>query len=127
VPTAAGSVASKLFSDSRFGGVRAALRAASVWRDRAWRRSFPGRQLPLRYVKHHAQRNSRTGVLGVYEQIRIVHYRGVRAKTVYRRHYVVASWTRPNGRIGRKSYSVKKYGRAQAIRLAAAFRKRMIQ
>lgn len=127
VPTVEGTVVSKLFSDSNFGGARAALQAARAWRDRAWRRHFPGRRLQPRYVKHGPQRNSRTGVLGVYKQIRLVRYRGIRAETIYRRCSIVASWTRPDGRIGRKSYSVNKYGRAQAIRLAAALRKSMTQ
>ncbi|HVS27773.1 MAG TPA: hypothetical protein VHE58_10870 [Burkholderiales bacterium] len=127
VPTIEGTVASKLFSDSRFGGAGAALQAARAWRDRAWRRHFPGRRPQPRYVKRNPQRNNQTGVLGVYEQIRLVRYRGIRAKSIYRRRSIVASWIRPDGRIGRKSYSVNKYGRARALRLAAALRKRMIQ
>lgn len=127
VPTVKGTVASKLFSDSRLGGSRAALRAARAWRDRAWRRHFPGRRLQPRYFKRDAQRNSQTGVLGVHEQVRMVRYRGIRAESIYRRRTIVASWTRPDGRIGRRSYSVNNYGRAQAIRLATAVRKRMTQ
>jgi hypothetical protein len=98
----------KLFSYSRYG--RSARREALAYRDALLRR-VPASRVNGRWVKRAAQRNSRTGILGVHIQ-----QHG-------RRKIVIAEC---GGQV-RRRFSVEKYGLGQAIRLAKRARSQMVK
>ena len=98
----------KLFSYSRYG--RSARREALAYRDALLRR-VPASRLNGRWVKRKAQRNSRTGILGVHIQ------------THGRRRIVIAEC----GDQLRRRFSVAKYGLERAIQLAKQARSEMVR
>jgi hypothetical protein len=91
---------SKFFSDKKNGGKESALLAAITWRNNT--RDKIGKPQTDRYIATIARNN--TGIIGVY------------LNEKYNRYEV--SWMNPDGRQGKTSVSIKKHGKAAALKLA---------
>lgn len=113
------------FPDLACGGKRKSLKAARQYRDQAVKRVFNGRRYK---ILHSCDRRNKTGVIGVCR---------VRAKRYYINYndelmgpYQLDDYigsAQVNRKTVKKSYAVKKYGKANAFRLACWFRKQMMQ
>lgn len=104
-------VCNKSFSDKRYGGAEAALRAAVDYRDRLLARMHPA------YKKDRNQllrRNNTSGLVGICRSV---------AKG---RAYYVAQTMLPNGTRLRRAFSIAKHGEAQARELAVAERAKQL-
>ena len=95
-----GKVHSKFFSDKKSGGKNSSLLAAISWRDNT--RAKIGKPQTDRNVVSVA--NSSTGIVGITLDKK------------YNRYSV--SWVRPDGNQGKTSVSIKKHGKAAALKLA---------
>ena len=95
-----GTTHSKFFSDKKNGGKNSALLAAVTWRDNT--RDKIGKPQSDRHMVTVA-RNS-TGIVGVYLNEKLNRYD--------------VSWVTPDGRQGKTSISIKKHGKAAALKLA---------
>lgn len=101
---------SKLFSDKPDG------RAAALRRARAYRDDWVARLPPPTKIK-------RTSVVNTTGEIGVVFARDrTRAGNISERY--LALWPIKGGRQGRKSFSVAKYGKREACRLAIAARRK---
>lgn len=95
----------KYFPDG-WDGPFESLRLAIAWRDQMWRELGAPTHVPKK-----ATRRSSTGILGVAREIGKSSNGGLSDN--YR-----AKWTTATGKVGRRSFSVRKYGKAEAERLA---------
>ncbi|PID41117.1 MAG: hypothetical protein CR981_04650 [Proteobacteria bacterium] len=94
----------KFFNDSKYGGKNLSLLAAVSWlKDRRKKIGIPDTPLPVVGTSR-----SNTGV------------RGVSFSEKSNRYF--ASWTDARGRLSNVSFSVKKYGKEKAFKLACAKR-----
>jgi hypothetical protein len=91
---------SKFFSDKKNGGKVSALLASITWRDNT--RDKIGKPQTDRYITTIARNN--TGIVGVYLDEKLNRYE--------------VSWVKLNGRKGGTSVSIKKHGKAAALKLA---------
>jgi len=112
----------KYFSDGVYGGKRggkrAALTAATRYRDEVIAKHAPLSRRDYANVK---RRNNRSGVPGVCRSAKPRRHFGKH----YREWFWIAYWTpEPGGACQRKSFSVKKYGAKEAFRRAVEARKR---
>jgi hypothetical protein len=121
---------SKLFSDGKCGGKRKALDAARRFRNAAEKKVFRG--VPrgsARWPAFHARdKRSKTGTVGVS------YFRYQRSRTSKKdpaRKYwsegYCAKWTDARGKPRNASFTIRKYGRREAFRLAVEKRKAMIR
>ncbi len=109
-----GTLHAKSFYDLKLGGSERALQAAKTWRDRmlAKAKVFTHREF-------HMQRrsNNTSGVPGVHFLRKVLQPLGVwQAKIKL-----------PNGRAITKSFSIRRFGRSEAYRLAVAARAEMLK
>jgi len=111
---------SKLFSDKKLGGKAKALIAAKAFRQSLWNKieKIPVKRRPRRLVVRDS-RNT-TGVIGVCH-IAKKNNNG----SIYESYAV--SWRPKPGIQKCTSFSIKKYGRQQAFRLAVELRKKMLK
>ena len=101
----------QLFSDNKFGGKKKALQAAQTYRDAIEREVRP------KQTGHHANiktRRNRSGIVGVNRAKNTTHRNGKR----YISHVWQAHWSKPDGKVVNRSFSIKKYGEEEALRLA---------
>lgn len=113
----------RFFSDRDYGGRRGARAAARAYRDqlieRREKKRVNGRNGS--WTHRRAQRNNKLGILGVsLKKVRKT-YKG---RTKF--YMVATAYCTIGGRFERHSFSVKKYGRANAIALATAARREMV-
>ncbi len=110
-----GEKTEKFFSDKKFGGRRAALRAAKEFRD----------ELEEKYSKYTVEelaespsKRNKSGVVGVrlHQQV------DQRGDYEYHYWYWVAQWTDGRGRRRTRSFSVHQHGDDEAFRLACQAR-----
>lgn len=99
-----GKTQSKLFSDKRNGGKHTALEAAISWRNETEKRL--GKTRTDKHIVTFA--NSGTGVVGV------------RLNEKYNRYEIC--WVTPEGRQGKTSVSIRKYGKEAAFIKACTIR-----
>lgn len=98
-----GKVASLYFSDSKWGSLKKALKAAMAYRDEV----LPLYDLiPFSYRGNLSNARNNTGHIGVSREKN-------EAYTAY-----TAQWTNPDGTHGHKYFSIAKYGEEEAFRLA---------
>lgn len=117
--TRRGKRVAKYFSDKDYGGKRGSLAASKVFRDAQIERLRPYTRLEL--VK---RAENRTGnVLGVRLRENVVEKNGWQ----YTYKTWEASWTPDGGKRVKKQFSVKKYGDAEAYKLAVKARKQALR
>ncbi|MEM7781888.1 MAG: AP2 domain-containing protein [Planctomycetota bacterium] len=107
---------SQFFSDLNYGGKRASLQAAKVYRDELEEEN------PKASVAQNARSLStrnKSGVVGV----RLHEQKDRRGDYEYHYWYWVAQWTDGHGRRKTKSFSIHQYGDDEAFRLAVQSRK----
>lgn len=104
--------ATRLFSDSQYGGKAAALRAAKAWRDQALAR-HKVHVRPDGGWTHKKDRRSRSGIVGVGLE--------VRRKGRTEEYAWQARWVE-HGRYRRRSFTIKKLGYEGAFRRAVRLR-----
>jgi hypothetical protein len=110
-----GEIHSRFFSDSPHQGKRPALKAARAWRDETER--AVGKPHTPRTVRAVSPRN-RTGVIGVRRTTKARTRDGSKVSPVYE-----VTWQAAPGQVRRTTFSIRKYGQAEAFRRACAFRK----
>jgi hypothetical protein len=110
-----GEIHSRFFSDSSHRGKRQALQAARSWRDEQERAL--GKPRTERSVTGLSPRN-RTGVIGVRRTTKARTRDGRKVSPVYE-----VTWRPTSGQLRRTTFSIRKYGQAEAFRRACAFRK----
>ena len=118
---------SKSFADGKLGGKKKAYAAAVVYRDKMFEQHF-GRGRPRTSRRLHSyDPRSRTGTVGVQYCESVAQYRGAGVDSTYPRRYYLAIWcpTR-GGPARRKQFSINKYGRKEAFKLAVEYRKKMV-
>jgi hypothetical protein len=108
-----GKLHAKSFPDLTYGSTRKALAAAIVWRDR-----WLGKLRPLRLREFNAMRrsNNTSGVAGV-------HFLKSRRQPL---GYWQAKVKLPEGRKIHRSFSVRRFGNPQALKLAFAARAELL-
>ena len=118
----------KYFADLKLGGQKKARAAAVAYRNKMYARRF-GRGRPRTARRFHSyDPRTRTGIVGVQYNERVREYRGVKVDSSYTDRYYVAAWCPALGSPSRhKRFSINKYGRKEALRLAAAYRKKMVK
>ncbi len=90
---------SESFSDNKFGGKEKALKAAQIFRDAMERKVRPKQTEHKPNVK---TKRNRSGIVGVN-----------RTKNYWQTH-----WTKTNGEITTRKFSIKVYGEKEALRMA---------
>ena len=100
-----GKTHNKFFSDGKCGGKYSSLLAAIAWRNEVEARI--GKQRTDKHIV--TVSNTHTGVVGV------------RLNDILNRYEV--SWMKPDGRQGKTSVSIKKFGRKAALAKACEIRK----
>jgi hypothetical protein len=110
-----GQIHSRFFSDAIYHGKRKALQTARAWRDEQER--VLGKPRTERSVAGLSPRN-RTGVIGVRRTTKARTRDGRKVSPVYE-----VTWRLPSGPLRRTTFSIRKYGQAEAFRLACALRK----
>jgi hypothetical protein len=110
-----GEIHSRFFSDRSHHGKRLALKAARAWRDETERAL--GKPHTPRTVRAVSPRN-RTGVIGVRRTTKARTRDGSKVSPVYE-----VTWQATPGQVRRTTFSIRKYGQAEAFRRACAFRK----
>ncbi|MCB9079108.1 MAG: AP2 domain-containing protein [Anaerolineaceae bacterium] len=113
-----GETYSKFFSDSRYQSQTAALEAAKDYK-RRFNEKYPVEASPLaKGFRDKPQKNNSTGVVGVSETFIRSRGRGQRKIPCF-----AVSW-RPAPNVAKtKKFSIEKYGREEAFRMAVKFRK----
>ena len=117
-----GEVTSRLFSDSRHGGIPGALEAAMAWRDEQFARlghggsGDPARIQTLAALDKRRQAVTKTGVTGI--SVAVHDYATSKVP------YVTAYWIDEDGRRRHTSFSAARHGVKGALRLAAKARAR---
>lgn len=110
----------KSFSDWKYGGKRKALLAAMAFRDEQLSK--------IKHSEHYGRRPTETGVLGVTYHIYRHTYKLKHSHVVknYYPEFYRAAWTiwkrNRKPKVLTKNFSVKKYGRQNALALAIAMR-----
>lgn len=92
------------------GGPFESLRAAIAWRDETWRRMGPAQ-----HARRRGSKPSATGVVGVSREV--VRQDG----RVYEKYR--AAWQDADGQVRRRTFSVDRYGEAEARRRAQRARR----
>jgi len=110
-----GDLHARFFSDRPYRGKRPALKAARAWRDETERAL--GKPHTRRTVRTVSPRN-RTGVIGVRRTTKARTRDGSKVSPVYE-----VTWQAAPGQVRRTTFSIRKYGQAEAFRRARAFRK----
>jgi hypothetical protein len=110
-----GQIHSRFFSDATHHGKRKALLAARTWRDDTERAL--GKPRTERSVTGLSARN-RTGVIGVRRTTKARTRDGRKVSPVYE-----VTWRPASGQMRRTTFSIRKYGQAEAFRRACALRK----
>lgn len=110
-------VASKLFSDGKHGGRRAALQAAQKWRDAQFSKHAIPWPIRQRTVAAHS-----TSIRNVQQIPGVALQHRKRGANTYSIQWLAVASVR--GKQLRKTWSVRKYGYEEAYALAAAFRLR---
>lgn len=112
-----GKIFRKKFSDGLFGGKRNALKEAKAYRD-----SILEAHLPMTRVKYAQMRrkNNRSGVPGVCRHVATELRDG---KTVEHAYWIAFWPPGPDGRGGRKKFSVSRHGETKAFARAVQARK----
>jgi len=110
-----GQIHSHFFSDSGHRGKRNALKVARTWRDKKEREL--GKPRTERSVRAVSPRN-RTGVIGVRRTTKARTRDGSKVSPVYE-----VTWQSAPGQVRRTTFSITKYGKAEAFRRACALRK----
>lgn len=110
-----GKKIAKFYSDTKYGGKRAALAAAKECRD----------DLEAKYKKYtveelaqHPSKRNTSGTVGV----RLINRIETHGAYEYHYWYWVAQWTDGRGKRRTKTFSVHKYGDSEAYRLACKAR-----
>ena len=110
-----GETISKLFSDNRYDGADAALKAALNYKERLAAKYPP--PLTGSFRTRPQKNNNTTGVAGVSETF-------MRSRSGEKIPCFTVSW-RPRPNVSRtKKFSIIKYGRERAFEMAIAFRKK---
>lgn len=110
-------VAIRLFSDRRYGGSHAALRAALAFRDSALVRLHDARYALWR--RNRKRRNNTSGIVGVGRYA----VRQRSSRTILERRYWQAFWNGADGKRHSRKFSVAAYGEAGAKALAIQARR----
>lgn len=106
------------FADSRFGGKRAALKAAKVWRDERLRDTQPmSKQEYVSFIR----RNNTSGITGVY-RVKMVKTRKS-GRRIAHWNWIALSPTKP---VRARSFSIAKYGEQSAFDHAVAARAQFV-
>ena len=110
-----GEKTEKFFSDSGYGGKRAALEAAKEFRDEIETKS---RKYTVEELAENPSARNRSGVVGVrlHKQV------DTRGEYEFHYWYWVAQWTDGHGKRRTRSYSVHTHGDDEAFRLACEAR-----
>ena len=110
-----GQVYSKFFSDSRYDSKQAAFEAAKTYRAQLDKKYPPPK---TRAFRSRAQKNNRTGVVGVSETF-------MRSHNGKKIPCFTVSWRPQKGVSKTKKFSILAHGKEEAFRLAVKFRKEM--
>ncbi|PIO47805.1 MAG: hypothetical protein CMR00_08475 [[Chlorobium] sp. 445] len=114
-----GTTYTKLFSDGVYGGAKKALKAARKYRKQLGKTLGIESLSQRRRTRSVSSRNTATGVVGVYRLTS-------KGKNGVARHYYAASWNPEPNKVKTKSFSIAKYGEAEAFRLAVEYRQNMV-
>lgn len=115
-----GRVHSRFFSDSRWGGKRAALHEARRYRDDLESRLRP---YTIRKLAEYRSARNTSGIVGVRPAIHTID----NGETVRSYRFWIAQWTDGLGRRRTRSFSVNKYGDKAAFEMALAARRTGVQ
>ena len=118
----------KYFADLKLGGQKKARAAAVAYRDKMCDQHF-GRDKPRTTRRFHSyDPRTSTGIVGVQYNERVREYRGVKVDSTYTDRYYTAVWCPTLGSTSRhKRFSISKYGRKKALKLAVAYRRKMVK
>ncbi|MFN3427829.1 MAG: AP2/ERF family transcription factor [Candidatus Thermochlorobacter sp.] len=114
-----GTTYTKLFSDGVYGSAKKALKAARKYRKQLGKTLGIESLSKRRRTRSVSSRNTATGVVGVYRLTS-------KGKNGVVRHYYAASWNPEPNKVKTKSFSIAKYGEAEAFRLAVEYRQSMV-
>lgn len=114
-----GTTYTKLFSDGVYGNAKKALKAARKYRKQLGKKLGIESLSQRRRTRSVSAQNVATGIVGVYRG-------SSKSKNGKVRHYYAASWNPKPNKVKTKSFSIAKYGEAEAFRLAVEHRQKMV-
>lgn len=112
---------SQFFYDDKLGGKESALKSAQEFRDEIEKLYPP---LSERDKLTKITKKNKSGVVGVHRIEK--DYRKTNRPSIYHSSDWVAMWIEPSGKRGSKSFSINKFGEAEALKMAITARRQAI-